>query len=302
MNIDIKSNKRKNILYRFVRLFIPVIGIILIVFGLYFNWQIKKEKEIVSIKQKNEVRVLKSIIDEMLYDVVSDLIFLSNSNSVNNYFQTFQNKKGDELIETFVNFSESKRIYDQIRLLDIKGMEILRVNADNNGNADIIDEKQLQDKSDRYYIKSGLNLNKGQIYISPIDLNIENGRIQNPINQVIRFVAPVFSDSGEKKGVIVLNYKAQDILNLVELFIKNNKDLNIMLLNNDGYWIKSDNIEKDFAFMYEDKKDISFKNEFKYLWNSIVSSKQGTIYNNDIIYYYNTINPLHSFEKKESNY
>ena len=76
-------------------------------------------------------------------------------------------KNLNELNKMFFRFCKTKTIYDQVSVINIKGMEIARVNY-NDGNVYIASEKQLQNKSDREYFKGYLNLKPEEISIFAI--------------------------------------------------------------------------------------------------------------------------------------
>ncbi len=91
----------------------------------------------------------------------------------------------------WVRFSIIKAIYDQIRWLDLNGQERLRVNF-NDGSPAPVPEDQLQEKGKRYYFADTVKLNRGEFFISPLDLNIEGGKIEQPRKPMIRIGTPVF--------------------------------------------------------------------------------------------------------------
>ena len=49
----------------------------------------------------------------------------------------------------------------------------------------------LQNKKDRYYFQDTMTLEKGQIFISKLDLNMENGVLEQPIKPMLRLGTPV---------------------------------------------------------------------------------------------------------------
>jgi hypothetical protein len=66
----------------------------------------------------------------------------------------------------------------------------------------------------------------------------------------------------------------------------------MFLLNSNGHWLYNDiNSEKEWSFMYEDKKDISFSNEFPMEWATIKSTEEGTISTSNGYFSYTTIIP-----------
>ena len=112
-------------------------------------------------------------------------------------------------------FSQGKRSFYQVRYIDSGGREVVRLNVE-DGRARAVPVSQLQDKSDRPYVTETLKLAEGELYISPMDLNIERGRVEVPHRPVLRFGLPLFGDDGERTGILVLNLDARSIFRLIE--------------------------------------------------------------------------------------
>src|SRR3990167_3513375 len=72
--------------------------------------------------------------------------------------------------------SQTRPYYYQIRYIDEKGREIVRVDSDGKTSTSIPFDK-LQDKGDRYYFIEAMKYPKGSCYVSPMDLNIERGEV-----------------------------------------------------------------------------------------------------------------------------
>jgi signal transduction histidine kinase len=79
----------------------------------------------------------------------------------------------------------------------------------------VVPSDRLQDKSDRYYFRDAMRLPPGSLYVSPLDLNIEFGRIEKPERPVIRLAKPVVQE-GAKAGVIIVNLHADVLLEQVQ--------------------------------------------------------------------------------------
>ena len=71
---------------------------------------------------------------------------------------------------------------------------------------------QLQDKSKCYYFQETVSLSEGEIFISPLDLNVEHGEIEQPLKPMIRLGTPLYNQQGKKSGILLLNYLAQNLL------------------------------------------------------------------------------------------
>lgn len=156
-----------------------------------------------------------------------------------------------KLAADYLEFSKNKKIYDQIRYLDSSGQERVRVNF-NKGNPSIVQQNKLLNKGKRYYFKDAYKLNTDEVFVSPFDLNIERGQIEQPIKPMIRFGMPVFDVNGEKQGIILLNYLGNQLLSQ---FRATAKELpgKVILLNRDGYSLSSDDSQQDWSFMYPQK-------------------------------------------------
>ena len=71
---------------------------------------------------------------------------------------------------------------------------------------------------------------------------------------------------------------------------------NFWLINSEGFWLKGPEHEKEWSFMYEDKKEVSFSNEYSKEWKEIHSKENGQINSKTGLFTYSTIFP---FSKKE---
>ncbi|MBE0600176.1 MAG: diguanylate cyclase [Firmicutes bacterium] len=164
----------------------------------------------------------------------------------------------------WIAYSNRYRIYDQIRYLDSSGQERVRINYSPQG-AYAVPQSELQDKSDRSYFLNGRLLSNGKIYLSEMDLNVENGQIEIPFKPMLRLVTPM-PEGNWQDGVIVLNYTADDLLEQVRDIAKTGLG-EVYLLNKDGYWLYN-NIDpaKEWGFLFESRMNESFANEFPQEW------------------------------------
>lgn len=129
--------------------------------------------------------------------------------------------------------AESNLDYMQVRLLDKLGMERIRIDRqDENGFVSIIPESQLQDKSNRYYTQEVKRLREGSVWVSPLDLNIEHGKLDIPYRPVIRVGSPLYQN-GEYQGYVIINVFMKSLLNK----ISESKIYDVYLVDSEGYFI-----------------------------------------------------------------
>ena len=157
----------------------------------------------------------------------SDLLFLKNIIRDSDQFS----KKAIQ--DGLLHFVEAKKVYDQVRYIDKNGNEIIRINY-NDGNPFIVTEDELQNKENRYYFTETIKLPDDYIYISPLDLNVENEIVEEPPKPMQRYGTPVYRD-GEIIGIALINYLAANLFDIFEN--SNNTYGKMMLVNSDGYWL-----------------------------------------------------------------
>ena len=301
-NKDIDWYKKVKLFKYFAVIFLPLLIILLSTLIAVNNLQTQKNKQILMEREKTIGIINKLNIQNTFTTVTSDLKVIKNSAALNDYVNNPTTKNLNELNKMFLRFSKTKTIYDQLRFINVKGMEIARVNY-NDGNVYIASEKQLQNKRDRDYFKGMLNLKPEEIYISQFDLNVENGKIEEPIKPTIRFGVPIFKSNGEKLGILVFNYLGQNVLDIINENMKQNGKFSIELLNSEGYFLKSMDENNNWSFMYSNKKNTSFKSVDKDMWDTISQNESGHLENKKNIYYYDTVYPLSYIrEKKDNNF
>lgn len=187
---------------------------------------------------------------------------------------------------------ESKPTYIQLRYLDEKGEEIVRVDSDGTKTT-VIPEAQLQNKADRGYFTETMNLSVGSVYVSPLDLNRENGRIQEPYTPVIRYATPIVDSAGRKRGIIIANVFAERFITTFENE-QNDQDGKIrqdqgrerFLINQEGYYLSHTKNDKEWGFElgHNHKLEEDFPSE---VVKEILSSEEGIIeYKGDILSYH----------------
>lgn len=102
----------------------------------------------------------------------------------------------------------------QLRLIGLSdnGRELVRVVRDGDGKVRVDAEGDLQQKGDRPYFTEAVRLPEGRVYFSPVDLNQEQGQIEQPPRPTLRAAVPVRDVNGEVFGVMVVNMLAQPLL------------------------------------------------------------------------------------------
>lgn len=274
----------------FVLFFIPLLLCFFGVTAIFFFQESKAQKKISMSKEKQSVEKLRRITNDNINSVISDLFFLSAHPMLRRMLENDNPTLRQQLAENFMIFYGKSMRYDQIRYLDETGMEQIRINFDQN-KPSIVSKDKLQNKAKRYYFADTFALEPGRIFVSPFDLNIEHGQIQQPIKPMIRFGTPVADLSGQKRGILLFNYFGAKLIHNLEQELSDTVD-SFMLLNSQGYWLRGQNPKDEWGFMYEDRKDRTLAKRYPEVWQKILAQSEGQFSNDQGIYTFTTIWPL----------
>ena len=240
-------SRRQAVAKYFLALYLPIA---LVLTGLVYG-TLKINAEIglkaLQAQEAGEVKLAGQTLAHDFEVVAADLRLLSKAPALMHFLDTGSPAEKQRLNALFWVMSQEKRRYDQIRYLDNSGMETIRINRV-NGKTEAVAGKELQNKAGRYFFSDSLRLAQGEIYISPLDLNIEQGQIEIPHKPMLRFGTPVFNSAGEKKGVVLINYYGSALIEDFRRAMVERR--HAMLLNRDGYWLSSPDTSLEWGFMF----------------------------------------------------
>lgn len=258
-------------------------------FSFYFAsmkvWRVRMETS-----EAENVQLVKQEIGALFEPAVSDLLVLSENPALLTYLEHPGKANRMAMNLELLRWCRRKTDYFEIRVVDEKGVEIARVNY-NHGAPLIVPVDDLNDISERPYFVRTLALERQEVFVSPFELNVEEGLLEKPIHPTILFSTPVFDPEGYKRGVLVFSYEGKNILSKVTP-AGDSKDSEIMLLNADGYWLKGPVEGDNWGFMYEEKMDKTLGDSSPAAWQAIKSSDTGKFYGRRGFYAFTTISPL----------
>ena len=191
-------------------------------------------------EQDTKISLLNTQLDSALSIVKSDLLYFRDSTAMQELIATMIDSQASfnqkvariRLSEDFLEFSQQRDIYHQLRFLSKYGKEVVRVDRV-NGKSRIV--TQLEDRKGYYYVNNTLTLNRDEVMVSHLDLKRKNGKIEEPARAVIRYGTPVFDKYGKLQGILVFNVSANDFLDILN--IVNSKDEKLVMVGSDGYYL-----------------------------------------------------------------
>ena len=284
--------KIKRFLFISLLLTLPIFSI----GSLIYYDQFSDTKAIFEIQVVERLKGQAEIITDEFTHIASDLLFLAEQNELQAFLNHGDSLQKKAIAREYLTFSTRKQLYDQIRFLDETGMEIVRVNF-NAGMPTIVASAQLQNKGKRYYFEDTFELERQEVFVSPLDLNIEHGEIEQPLKPMMRFGTPVFDEIGNKRGIILLNFLGAKLL--TRLARQTSAPDDIMLLNAEGFWLKGKVPADEWGFMYPDS-DKSFGKRFPLEWQQILQAQSGQFYTDNGLFAFITIYPLLEGQKSST--
>jgi signal transduction histidine kinase/CheY-like chemotaxis protein len=265
---------RHRVLRSFLAFFVPiVIALVTLVTVLYWL-RLQADLDNASRNATTLLTAQKVRIENILQSSIADLRIAATHHALTTIVEDDHQEEKQVFAEELRDFTQFKKIYDQARYFDANGMEIVRINY-NGGNPTIIPIEQLQNKADRYYFRDTIGLPRNSIYISPLDLNIEHGMVEQPLKPMIRFCIPIYGRDDTVRGVVTLNYLAQNLLTIVgEYDASSSYPQTTSLLNAQGYWLKADDPADEWGFAFPERNQHSFAARYPAHWQRITEGAE----------------------------
>jgi signal transduction histidine kinase/CheY-like chemotaxis protein len=274
---------------QFLRLFVPLAMLLLA--GMLYLGQVEMERELNRLRSQEllNVGLGAGALSRNLDSITRDLTFLATHTTLRAAVELPSAANIARLADDLANFSRSKAVYDQLRWIDETGMERVRVDY-LQGEAVIVAREKLQNKGKRYFFTDTIRLAAGQVFVSPLDLNIEQDRVEVPYKPMLRVATPVFDSQGQKRGIVILNFFGARLLDSFVEAAANIAD-HAMLVNGQGFWLKSPIRDDEWGFMFK-RDELSLAVRSPQAWARISSADSGQEILADGLWTWQSVYPL----------
>lgn len=207
------------------------------------NLKVGKDLDLLSYSLLSEINSTKKLVKNLIeFPPVQPLL---DSNTSQKDFQNWKARFERILYST----AQLNPNIFQLRIIKHDGLEVVRINQQNNG-IQVVPKEQLQNKAKRSYFGKTMSLQKGEVYVSPIELNQEYGKIDKPRIATIRIATPIYLDSFlMPQGIFIIN------VNLNSFF----EEINLRNKENEIFLVSSKN---EVIYHNETKNTFSEKNIF----------------------------------------
>ncbi|MBZ0244293.1 MAG: hypothetical protein K8F24_13830, partial [Bacteroidales bacterium] len=256
--------------------------------GFIFRLSYQRIRNNLEFSEKHKVEVLSMWTEELLRTIKADVNYMAVQHR--QFMASPPQNCQKRLAGMYENFSDSRAIYDQLRFIDVSGKEIVRINFDGE-NSYVVPEAELSDKSDRYYFKRIMALEKDAVYVSQMDLNIEDNQIEMPLKPMIRIGRKVYDQNDSLIGMVIVNYRGKILLDKL-IAMSDTSYAKPLLINSDGYYLIGHKPEVEWGFMFEDRDTYNFKTDYPGAADVIFSERNGSFSNKNGLFTFATIDPL----------
>jgi len=228
-------------------------------------------------------------IMELLALITNDMNFVSDFYGLTRYLYWEDLKvpsKSDQWKNSTTNaFEAFMRNYSylyKIRFLNNKGIEVINVrNEKLSGRVYVEKGSKLQDKRHEPYFIEAIQMKKGQLYVSPLDLNREQGQLEKPYVPVLRYARPIYGANNVKYGIAVINIYADSFFSFIENINKSSKG-EYSLISAEGFYFYNALPEKAWGHLLG--HHTSFSNDHPDVFAAISGKESGLIeLNNKVI-------------------
>lgn len=238
-------------------------------------------KKFINEKEEEKINYFFTEIRGMMvkfFNITSrDIAFLKSvvEDHMPNSYENLDENNKKEIENILYNFSKINVQYDQVRFIDHEGYEKIRINNDVR-TVTMVPKEELQYKGDSYYMEEAYALMPGEVYISDIDLNHENGELETPLKPVVRYIVPVYTEE-KLRGFVALNLNVGYLLMDIERRRGQNGYGNMMVFDNHGYYMLNPDKSKEWGCENGLGSAENFDKDYTGLLEDIFSSEKLTI-------------------------
>jgi diguanylate cyclase (GGDEF)-like protein/PAS domain S-box-containing protein len=277
-------------LVRFALIFLPAAALLTLLVVAKQGLDLRREQEMSRVREAAHIDIAANLIVQDFSLVASDLRILTVTPVLQRFLYRGDEEQLADLLWLFREVAGETKRYDSISYLDMQGREVVRVDY-RGGRAVSVPPSRLRDKASRSYFRAANQLGRGEIYVSPIALSTQRGKLEIPFKPIIRFSMPVFDGAGQRRGVLRFSYLCERMLRHFREGMQSGESGVSMLLDREGYWLSSHRAGDEWGFM-PGREARNFGRDNPEVWGTVSSSERGALKRDGGMFVYGTVYPL----------
>ncbi|WP_130471864.1 MHYT domain-containing protein [Candidatus Magnetaquicoccus inordinatus] len=214
-------------------------------------------------------RVVKAAANDFAA-IFFDLNMIVGGGDLNEFLNKGDVASRERLTRQFLFMAQERGVYDQIRLLDEEGKEIIRVYSGKEGCITVAPSFLLRQQAEQEEFAHTRHLAEEERYVSRFTLHSEQGKVVEPHKPILRFAAPLFDLWGRRRGMVILHYLGAPLLQTIRGLNHGNL---VYLIDQEGHLIftPDDNDEG----LLPQLPPVTFASKFPSIWNYVKSRPSG---------------------------
>lgn len=277
------SPDQREIARLFLRFFLGTSMVVAALGWAHYGNRLRESDQALKAAGANTLHAIETRMHETLDAVASDLWMLGRLEETS---RAFAWRDLNRLTREFLALGAERKVYDRIRYIDERGQEAIRVDLFPGQPRAM--PADLQNQSGHHFFRRAMALGPREIHVAPMDLKVEGGEIELPHKPLLRFATPVFDGQGGRRGVVVLDYAASRLLD-VAADVPRDSPGQVSLLNRDGYWLHAPRSGDEWAFMFPERRDISFAARYPEAWRAMERAPRGEYAGNGSRFFFTTV-------------
>lgn len=257
----------------FVTIFLILVAIVLLLSGVLAWAQLRVRQQEIQTLNQHAVRLIMRGLGDGLEVVRGDVIALGNTPVLERQLASPGEVSRKQTERLFIALAGARGDYAQLRLLGVDGQERVRVDTTGDVSTPIAADR-LQDKRERPYVGAINQLGPGQVYISRLDLNVEQGKVVQPRQPTLRMGMPIFAADGSRLGMVIINLDGRQLLATIAEDARTAAG-SVWLTDSDGDWLIGPDRSREWRFMHEGAPAAGLATDFPGLWAQVRSTGSG---------------------------
>ncbi len=222
--------------YRFYYAFLFIVfGALIALFTSIIHYNLEKsniQKELNN-KANNELLRKRKELSSFTQHLEGYVTSLRNSPLLHRFIRRPNAENRETVNQLFYALANTNPALMQVRFINSQGMEEIRIDWEAGRKwPEIVEQADLQNKSQRYYFIEASQAPANTFWHSRLDLNVENKKIEIPYKPVLRIASPVYMDQ-QFMGIVLINIHAKGFLQR----FKESPFFNIALVDHDGHYL-----------------------------------------------------------------
>lgn len=228
------------------------------------------------------------LIDREMRALSNDLLTLSHDERIRLFAANPEQESQPVVGDILANRLRYSPDYQQLRFFNAEGHEVIRVGR--SGDRIVtFDGAALREGASHPYVRHAMQIAEGSVYVSRLDLSVEDGTIKRPFRPLIRLATPIYEGERGVQGVLVLSYSATQMMTTLEELLSRQEG-SPLLLDGEGRWLYSrDHIQWWESLLGADQR---FSLDNPEVWSTMQVDGSGEVRGDDGVLMYRAIAPF----------